>query len=128
MHICTILFTFNSSGIGRWGFCLHGFRVLLLCCAHAQSCLTLCDHMDCNPPRSSVLGIFQARILEWIVIHFMEGSSPSRFHSYCKIKHWVWFIHIRDFSQRVEKCISSVYNTVYNWFVMIWRKCYPRCE
>ena len=30
----------------------------------AQSCLTLCDLMDCNPPDSSVLGILQARILE----------------------------------------------------------------
>ena len=29
-----------------------------------QSCLTLCDPMDCSPPRSSVHGIFQARILE----------------------------------------------------------------
>ena len=31
----------------------------------AQSCLTLCDPMDCSPPGSSVLGILQARILEW---------------------------------------------------------------
>ena len=34
-------------------------------CVSAQSCLTLCDPMDCNPPDSSVCGIFQARILEW---------------------------------------------------------------
>ena len=32
----------------------------------AQSCLTLCDPMDCNLPGSSVHGIFQARILEWL--------------------------------------------------------------
>ena len=31
----------------------------------AQSCLTLCDPMDCSPPGSSVHGIFQARVLEW---------------------------------------------------------------
>ena len=31
----------------------------------AQSCLTLSDTMDCSPPGSSVLGIFQARVLEW---------------------------------------------------------------
>ena len=31
----------------------------------AQSCLTLSDPMDCNPPGSSVHGIFQARVLEW---------------------------------------------------------------
>ena len=31
-----------------------------------QSCLTLCDPMDCSPPDSSIHGIFQARILEWV--------------------------------------------------------------
>ena len=31
-----------------------------------QSCPTLCDPMDYSPPRSSVYGIFQARILEWL--------------------------------------------------------------
>ena len=30
-----------------------------------QSCLTLCDPMDCSPPGSSVHGVFQARVLEW---------------------------------------------------------------
>ena len=33
-----------------------------------QSCLTLCDPMDCSPPGSSVLGISQARILEWVAL------------------------------------------------------------
>ena len=32
----------------------------------AQSCLTLSDPMDCSPPGSSVHGIFQARVLEWV--------------------------------------------------------------
>ena len=32
-----------------------------------QSCLTLCDPMDCSPPASSVDGILQARILEWVI-------------------------------------------------------------
>ena len=36
----------------------------------AQSCPTLGDPMDCNPPVSSVHGIFQARILEWVAISF----------------------------------------------------------
>ena len=35
-----------------------------------QSCLTLCDPMDCGPPGSSVDGILQARILEWVTIPF----------------------------------------------------------
>ena len=33
-----------------------------------QSCLTVCDPMDCSLPRSSVHGIFQARVLEWVAI------------------------------------------------------------
>ena len=33
-----------------------------------QSCVTLCDHMDCSPPGSSVHGILQARMLEWVAI------------------------------------------------------------
>ena len=43
-----------------------------------QSCLTLCDHMDCSPPGSSVHGILQARTLECIVIPFSRGSSQPR--------------------------------------------------
>ena len=38
----------------------------------AQSCLTLCDPMDCSLPGSSVHGIFQARVLEWGAIAFSE--------------------------------------------------------
>ena len=44
----------------------------------AQSCLTLCDSMDCSPPGSSVHGILQARILEWVAISFSRGSSRPR--------------------------------------------------
>ena len=40
-----------------------------------QSCLTLCDPVDCSPPDSSVHGILQARILEWVAISFSRGSS-----------------------------------------------------
>ena len=38
-----------------------------------QSCPTLCDPVDCSPPGSSVHGIFQARVLEWIAIPFSRG-------------------------------------------------------
>ena len=41
----------------------------------AQLCLIRCDPMDCSPPGSSVGGILQARILEWVVIPFSGGSS-----------------------------------------------------
>ena len=41
----------------------------------AQLCPTLCDPMDRNPLGSSVHGILQARILEWIAIPFSRGTS-----------------------------------------------------
>ena len=43
-----------------------------------QSCLTLCYPMDCNPLESSVYGILQARILEWVGTPFSRGSSQLR--------------------------------------------------
>ena len=44
----------------------------------AQSCLILCDPMDCSSPGFSVHGILQARILEWVAIPFSRGSSQPR--------------------------------------------------
>ena len=46
----------------------------------AQSCPTLSDSMDCSLPGSSVHGIFQARVLEWVAIAFSEevGKKSSR--------------------------------------------------
>ena len=44
----------------------------------AQSCPTLCNPMDCSLSGSSVHGIFQARVLEWIAISFCRGSSLPR--------------------------------------------------
>ena len=44
----------------------------------AQSCPTLCDPMDCSLPCSSVHGIFQARVLEWVTISLSRGSSRPR--------------------------------------------------
>ena len=54
-----------------------------LCCyLVSKSCPTLCDPMDCSPPDSSVYGISQARILEWVAISFSRdlpnpGSGPA---------------------------------------------------
>ena len=44
----------------------------------AQSCPTLCNLMDCSPPGSSVHGIHQARIQEWISISFSRGIFPTQ--------------------------------------------------
>ena len=44
----------------------------------AQSCPTLFDPVDCSPPGSSVPGIVQARILEWVATSSSRGSSQPR--------------------------------------------------
>ena len=52
------------------------FTLKLVCVfVRAQSCLTLCEAMDCNPLGSSVPGILQARILEGVAIFSSRGSS-----------------------------------------------------
>ena len=56
----------------------HGSASNAVLCSGAQLYPTLCDPMDCSPPGSSVHGILQARILEWVAISFSRGSSaPS---------------------------------------------------
>ena len=54
----------------------------------AQSCLTLRDPMDCSLPGSSVHGIFQARVLEWVAIAFSCKAL------YCKIKNILFFVFV----------------------------------
>ena len=44
----------------------------------AQLCPTICDPMDCSLPGSSLHGILQARVLEWVAISFSRGSSQPR--------------------------------------------------
>ena len=53
----------------------------------AQSCPTLCDPMDCSPPGSSVHGIIQARILEWVAISFLRAY-------FCLNKFLLFFLNL----------------------------------
>ena len=48
------------------------------CFSVTQSCLTVCNPMNCSPPDSSVHGILQARIMEWVAISFCKGFSTQR--------------------------------------------------
>ena len=49
-----------------------------MCMLVAQSCPTVYDPMDCSPPGSSVHGILQARILEWVAMPFSRGIFPAQ--------------------------------------------------
>ena len=61
----------------------YGERLLIpffvcVCDSRPQSCLTLCDPKDYSPSGSSVHGILQARMLEWVVIPFSRGIFPTQ--------------------------------------------------
>ena len=60
---------------------LTGERGWLVLCEHAKSlqlCTILCDPRDCSPPDSSVHGILQARILEWVAMPSSRGIFPTQ--------------------------------------------------
>ena len=65
-----IFVTRKDSGENKQGLEVQGQSEV------AQLCLTLCDPMDSSQPGSSVHGIFQARILDWVAISF-SGDLPN---------------------------------------------------
>ena len=86
-HLFWIPFPFRSPKRAKQHSlcCTAGSHPLPIMCVRlcvsvsvTQSCLTLCDCMDCSPPGSSVHGVLQARILEWVAIPFSRGSSQPR--------------------------------------------------
>ena len=74
----------------------------------AQLCLTLCDPMDCSLPGSSVHGILQAKILEWLAISFSRRSSWSR--DWTHVSH----IAVRVYHLSTREAVSIPY-TVFIW-------------
>ena len=72
-HSFTSLKVFGSSDYHSWLVFLENMEVLV-----TQLCLTLCDPMNCRPPDSSVCGILQARLLEWVAIPFSRRSSQPK--------------------------------------------------
>ena len=65
--------TYSSPPHSELSLSLSSEKVLV-----TQSCPSLCYPMHCSPPGSSVHGISQARILEWVAISFSRGSSQLR--------------------------------------------------
>ena len=74
-HICVR--SLSSSLLVGTFYDISLCAITISLCEHsvAQSCSTLCNLMDCTPPGSSVHGIFQGSILEWVAISFSRGSS-----------------------------------------------------
>ena len=70
---CSFFFHFKAQSTR------HLFMATLhVCAVTAQSCLTLCGPVDCSPRGSSVHGILQARVLEWVAMASSRGSSQPR--------------------------------------------------
>ena len=65
----------GTGGINLPDFRLYWKKVKVLV---TQSCLTFCDPIVYSPPGTSVHGILQARILDWVAIFFSRGSSQPR--------------------------------------------------
>ena len=91
-----------------------------------QLCLTLCDPIDYSPPGSSLLGIFQARILEWVAIPFSRGSSWPR----DRIQ--VSYIADRFFLYNTHTCISPVFQILFPYssvqFSPVAQSCPTLCD
>ena len=74
----------------------------------AQSCLTLCDPMDCSLCGSSIHGIFQARVLEWVAIAFSRGSFQPRDQPLVSCKCFtIWAV-----KEALGNCVGSPYFAV----------------
>ena len=83
MYVLANLYSLNYGGV----FLVAGFYLKYLLsiskncvcvCSVSQLCPTLCEPMGYSPPGSSVHGILQARILEWVAISYSRGSSRPR--------------------------------------------------
>ena len=64
-------------------FQMDTYRNIYVCAKLFQSCLTLSDPIVCSPLGSSVHGILQERLLEWVAMPSSRGSSPERFINMC---------------------------------------------
>ena len=81
-----------------------------------QSCLTLCDLMDCSPPGSPVHGIFHARVLEWGAIAFSDSCKRAKLnhhftpHTKINLK-WIKDLKVKpEATELLEENISDIYD------------------
>ena len=77
----------------------------------AQSCLTLSDPRDCSLPGSSVHGIFQARVLEWVAIAFSDDPLSRVTEIKTKVNKW----HLLKSFCTVKETISKVKRQLSEW-------------
>ena len=101
---------------GWWVHPLGGYTlwVAWVCtCSVAKWCPTLCDPVDCSPPGSSVHGILQARILEWVAISYSRGSSRPGMEP-ASFGRWVLY-HCTTWKANGDPCLTT--NPELKWLV-----------
>ena len=76
-HSLVLLSSHNIMNLWAWLENHHGYEEVKWS-EITQSCPTFCDPVDYSPPGSSVHGVLQARVLEWVAISFSRGSSQPR--------------------------------------------------
>ena len=89
-----------------------------------QSCLTLCDPKDCGPPGSSVHGILQARILQWVAVPTPRGSSQLRYRTQVSLivgwffTIWIWTNRVFRESPHIKhgKDLTNVQAPIQTYF------------
>ena len=87
------------------------------CCSSVtKSCPTRCNPMNCNPPDSSVHGIFQARILQWVAIFFSRRASWPRNRT-----------HLSWIGRQILYCLSHMGSPIYHDFCLNWHLHNLRC-
>ena len=87
--LCLFKTTFGMKAyLWCWKLIFHSIHGIVcvcvcvcVCVLVTQLCPTLCNTMDCSSPGSSIHGITQARILEWVATPFSRGSSQPRDHT-----------------------------------------------
>ena len=101
----------------------RGAYILCACvCAQLLSHVWLCNSMDCSPPGSSVHGILQARIREWVAIYDSKGSSPprDRTHASCVSSICKWIIYHWATKEALTYCrclISGWPKSLFGFFI-----------
>ena len=96
--------------------------------AHTQLCPTPCNLMDWSPPGSSVHGIFQARILEWVAISFSRESSwpMDQTHISCVSCIGRWSLYTWEASH--VYCLSNITPFMifmYSFYCLYYSTCLP---
>ena len=92
------------------------------CCLVAQSCL-FWDPTDCSPPGSSVHGILQARILEWVAIPFLtQASNPKRLNYSTNSTCWVRALPLHT---QVSASSAPTLRSPFQWNLS-WFPCWVR--